>query len=126
MTYVRLVLAAGLLMLCIVGIKPADAADNSFKTVETASAEELTGAMSRRFVRGIANAAFGLGEFPKQIYEVSIEKGAVLGMTVGPIQGIGMTLLRTACGVAEVLTFFHPFPGFYDMYIEPEFVWQLK
>jgi hypothetical protein len=34
-----------------------------------------------------------------------------------------MTVVRTASGIGELLTFFVAYPGFYDAWIEPRFVW---
>jgi hypothetical protein len=35
-----------------------------------------------------------------------------------------MTLLRTVGGVAEFMTFFMSYPGFYDPYFDPAYVWK--
>jgi putative exosortase-associated protein (TIGR04073 family) len=86
--------------------------------------DEVVGAMSNKLVRGVANVATGWVELPKQIVVTFKEEGAVKGIFVGPLKGIGMTLVRTVSGVVEVATFIVPFPGCYDPYFDPEYVWQ--
>ncbi|WP_303721020.1 exosortase system-associated protein, TIGR04073 family [Malonomonas rubra] len=90
---------------------------------DTAPQEELDG-MSGKLVRGIANTATGWGELPKQIIITWKEDGAARGIFVGPLKGIGMTIVRTISGVAEIVTFYLPVPQEYKPYFEPEFVWQ--
>ena len=50
--------------------------------------------------------------------------GVAKGIFVGPLRGLGMTLVRTVSGAGETLTFMIPFPGFFDPYFEPAYVWQ--
>jgi hypothetical protein len=35
-----------------------------------------------------------------------------------------MMLVRTVAGAGELLTFFVAYPGFYDPYFDPGFVWE--
>jgi putative exosortase-associated protein (TIGR04073 family) len=99
-------------------------ANNSHRTVENASPQEIVDAMSNKAVRGVANTATGWLEFPKQIYLTFTEDGVAKGLFVGPLKGAGMTLIRTVTGAVEALTFFVAYPGFYDPYIDPAFAWQ--
>ena len=99
-------------------------ADNSYQTIEKASPQEIVDAMANKAVRGIANSTTGWLEFPKQIYLTYKEDGVAKGIFVGPLKGLGMTLVRTATGALEALTFFVAYPGFYDPYIDPSFAWQ--
>lgn len=92
--------------------------------LEDASPQEVVDGMANKLVRGVANVGTGWLEFPKQIYMTCKEEGALKGATVGPIKGIGMTLVRTISGAGEALTFFIAYPGFYDPYFDPEYVWQ--
>lgn len=94
------------------------------KTVDNSPPQEVVDGMSTKFVRGVANVATGWVEFPKQIAITFIDDGIAKGIFVGPLKGIGMTVVRTASGIGEMVTFFHPFPGFYDPYFEPEYVWE--
>ncbi|RNC70644.1 MAG: exosortase system-associated protein, TIGR04073 family [Desulfuromonadales bacterium] len=96
----------------------------SMHTVDKASAQEIVDGMATKLSRGIANTATGWGEFPKQIYVTWNEDGPTRGILIGPLKGIGMTIARTLSGVGEVATFFIAWPGFFDPYIDPPFVWQ--
>lgn len=80
--------------------------------------------MANKVVRGIANVATGWLELPKQIYLTVKEDGVAKGIFVGPLRGMGMTLVRTVSGAGETLTFMIPYPGFFDPYFEPAYVWQ--
>jgi len=123
MSRIRSLTAAGLLLAVCLCAQPSLGSDD-FKTVETSPPQEVVGGMSQKMVRGISNAALGWWELPKQINRTFHEDGVAMGLTVGPLKGIGMTLVRTVSGVSEILTFPSPYPGFYDPYFEPEFVWQ--
>lgn len=115
--------AAGLLLaVCLCA--EASHASGPFKTVESSAPQEVVGGMSLKMVRGVSNVTLGWWELPKQVYQTFREDGVGMGLSVGPLKGIGMTLVRTLSGVGEILTFPFPFPGFYDPYFEPEFVWQ--
>jgi len=123
MRQIRPLVAAGLLLAIGLWAQPSRASE-PFKTVENSTPQEVVGGMSHKMVRGVANVALGWWELPKQVYQTFREEGVALGLTVGPLKGVGMTLVRTLGGVGEVFTFPFPFPGFYDPYFEPEFAWQ--
>ena len=108
------------LLLC----RPVPVQATTSQLVEESSPQDITDAMANKAVRGMANIFTGWMELPKQIYQTYQEEGLGMSMTVGPIKGIGMTLVRTVAGVGETFTFFSPYPGFYDPYFEPEYVWQ--
>jgi putative exosortase-associated protein (TIGR04073 family) len=97
---------------------------DEFRSIEDSSAQEVVSGMGNKAARGITNAVTGWLEFPKQIYVTSKEDGAAKGIFIGPLKGIGMTVVRTLVGVGEIVTFFIPYPGFYDPFIEPAYVWQ--
>jgi len=97
---------------------------DDFKSVEGSSAQEVVGGMAGKAGRGVANLATGWLELPKQIYVTTAQDGAAKGILLGPLKGIGMTLVRTLAGVGELATFFVPYPGFYDPFIDPPYVWQ--
>lgn len=94
------------------------------KTVDNSPPQEIVAGMSNKFVRGVANVATGWVELPKQIVITFKEDGIAKGIFMGPLKGVGMTIVRTISGVGEIATFFHPFPGFYEPYFEPEYVWE--
>lgn len=108
-----------LALVCVGGQAQADS-----RAIETASPQEIVDGMANKLVRGVANIGTGWLEFPKQIYLTFREEGVAKGLTVGPIKGIGMTLVRTGAGVGETATFFMAYPGFYDPYFDPSYVWQ--
>ena len=80
--------------------------------------------MATKAARGVANITLGWLELPKQIYVTASEDGIAKGILIGPLKGVGMTLLRTASGAAELATFFVAYPGFYDPFFDPAYVWQ--
>ena len=125
MMRIRSLMAAGLLLVVSLCAQPSHGSDD-FKTVETSTPQEVVGGMSLKIVRGVSNITLGWWELPKQVYETFQGDGVAMGLSVGPLKGIGMTLVRTLSGVVEVFTFPFPFPGFYDPYFEPEFVWQME
>jgi len=96
----------------------------NYQAIENSSPQEVVGGMAGKAGRGLANIATGWLELPKQIYTTSKEDGTVKGIFLGPLKGLGMTLVRTVSGVGELATFFVAYPGFYDPYFEPDYVWQ--
>ena len=116
-----LMLFAGLL-LWVAAPVPAEAGD--YQSIDTASAQNIVDAMAAKGVRGAANLVTGWAEIPKQIYVTGEEGGWLRGAVVGPFKGIGMALVRTVSGAGELATFFIAYPGYYDPWIEPRFVWQ--
>jgi putative exosortase-associated protein (TIGR04073 family) len=94
------------------------------ETVDEASAQDVVEGMANKAVRGIANTTTGWMEFPKQIYQTYQEDGPAKGIFVGPLKGLGMTIARTVSGACELATFFVAYPGFFDPYLDPEYVWQ--
>ncbi len=80
--------------------------------------------MTNKLARGVANIATGWLELPKQIYLTSQEEGAASGAIFGTLRGIGMALVRTGSGIGEAATFMVPYPGFFDPYFEPDYVWK--
>lgn len=99
-------------------------AGGAYRTADDSSAQTVVSEMANKAVRGVANVTTGWLEIPKQISVSFCEDGPVQGVFVGPLKGIGMTVVRTVAGAGELVTFFLPFPGFYDPYFEPAFVWQ--
>jgi len=96
----------------------------SIRTIDDASPQEVVDGMANKLVRGVANVGTGWLEFPKQIVVTYREEGLAKGMTIGPIKGIGMTLVRTVSGAGEALTFFIAYPGFFEPFFDPAYVWQ--
>ncbi len=96
----------------------------STKAIEDASAQEVVSGMANKAARGITNTTTGWLEFPKQIYVTYQEDGWAQGVFVGPLKGLGMTIVRTVSGAVEFATFYVAYPGFFDPYFDPEYVWQ--
>ena len=97
---------------------------STYRSVDTSSPQEIVDGMAAKGVRGAANLLTGWMEIPKQIYVTGEESGWLRGAVIGPFKGIGMTVIRTVSGAGELLTFFVAYPGFYDPWFEPRFVWQ--
>lgn len=100
------------------------AAAAGYRSVETASPQETVDAIATKATRGVANVATGWLEFPKQIYVTFKEDGPAKGIFVGPLKGMGMAVIRTVVGALEIATFPVPYPGYYEPYFEPAYVWQ--
>lgn len=113
---------AVILMLFVVSAESGYA--NSYRTVDSSSAQDVVDAMAAKGVRGAANLLTGWVELPKQIYVTGQESDWLRGAVIGPFKGLGMTVVRTVSGAGELATFFLAYPGFYDSWIEPRFVWQ--
>ena len=96
---------------------------DDYRTVDEASAQEVVAGMSTKASRGLINVATGWLELPRQIHATYKEHGAVQGCLVGPFKGLGMMVVRTFSGALEFTTFYLAFPGFYDPYLEPRYVW---
>ncbi len=83
-------------------------------------AQSYQNIMGEKFVSGIANAATGVIELPKNIVLTSQEKGIHYGVTVGLISGVAHTIGRTVVGVMDVVTFMIP-TG--PSSVQPQYVW---
>ena len=99
-------------------------AGDAYKTIESAAPQEIVDGMAAKGVRGAANMVTGWLEIPKQIYVTGKETTWLRGAVIGPFKGIGMTFVRTLAGVGELATFFVAYPGFYEPWFEPSYVWQ--
>lgn len=80
--------------------------------------------MTRKLGRGVGNILTGWIELPKNVYDTSVESNVLAGLTLGLVKGVGMTVMRTAVGAYETLTFPFPLPEDYKPIVEPEFVIQ--
>ncbi len=93
-------------------------------SIDDSSAQEVVDGMANKFARGVANTATGWLELPKQVYVTWQEDGPAKGVLIGPLKGVGMTIVRTLAGVGEAATFFVAWPGFFDPYVDPPYVWE--
>jgi putative exosortase-associated protein (TIGR04073 family) len=123
MVWIRLM--SMLLIVCLIALRPwGNASADEYQTLEDSSPQEVVDGMANKAGRGIVNMTTGWMEFPKQIYTTSQEEGVARGVLIGPLKGLGMTLVRTMTGVGELATFFLAYPGFYESSFEPDYVWQ--
>ena len=79
---------------------------------------------TRKLGRGISNLLFGIAELPTTIAKVNTDEGNSAAAGYGVVRGVGRTVLRTASGVFEILTF--PFPvvrGSYYPVLEMDTHW---
>ena len=90
-----------------------------------AAAMDQTANPVRKLSRGLANAFAGVLEIPLTVSATSQKEGPVAAMTWGALVGFGAAVMRTAIGVAEVLTFPIPLPNVgYGPLLRPEFLLQ--
>ncbi len=95
---------------------PSNAADKSPAQVDYATG------VGQKLGRGLGNVALGWLEIPKGIEDVGDEKNFIAGITLGPLQGLGKALVRTAAGVYETVTFPIPAPANFKPLVKPDFV----
>lgn len=88
-------------------------------TAPAAIADDYGSQVSNKFVVGLANAATGWMELPKNIVNTTQQQNIGLGLTVGVLKGVAHTVGRTVVGVFDLATFFIPS----STYIDPSFVW---
>lgn len=69
--------------------------------------------------QGLANAATGVVELPKNIINISHEQNIFVGMSWGLLRGVMQTVSRTTVGAAELIT--APIPT--SDFITPAYVW---
>ena len=88
-----------------------------------AFAEQETGALVvTKLFRGIANAATGWMEIPKQMSLTWQAQGPGVGLSWGFIKGIGWAIARSVGGAYEIVTFPFPIPEEYKPIMQPEYV----
>ncbi|HEY6838006.1 MAG TPA: exosortase system-associated protein, TIGR04073 family, partial [Geobacteraceae bacterium] len=75
-------------------VLPAAGRAEDYRTTETSSPQEVVDGMATKAMRGVSNIALGWLEFPKQVYLTFKEDGIAKGFFVGPLKGVGMTLVR--------------------------------
>ena len=78
--------------------------------------------MGEKFVRGLANAATGWIEIPKQIWQENTASGPAKGWTWGFVKGIGYAVARSVVGGYEIVTFPIPVPENFRPIMQPEYV----
>ncbi len=102
------------------GIALAVAAAAVFAFGSPAMAGDYANDSGAKFTRGLANAATGWGEIPKNIALESAESNALVGITYGTVKGAFQTVGRTVVGALELGTFFIPS----DEVVQSTYVWE--
>ena len=77
----------------------------------------------RKAGRGLAAMTTPFLEIPGNIKVTTEREGAPAGWTEGFAKGLGMTLIRPAIGVYELVTAPIPAPPNYEPILEPEYPW---
>ncbi len=77
------------------------------------------GTSSQKLVTGVANAATGFMELPKNIILTTQQDSIAHGLTFGLASGVMHTIGRTVIGVFDVATFWIPTPPS----VQPAYVW---
>lgn len=82
-------------------------------------------AASTKLWRGIVNTATGWGEIFRQPIVCTMDDGLV-GIPVGLVNGVFMTVVRTGAGIIDIATFPMPLDEElgYDSLLNPDYVWQ--
>jgi putative exosortase-associated protein (TIGR04073 family) len=73
--------------------------------------------------RGLAAMTTAFLEIPGNIKVTTEREGAPAGWTEGFAKGLGMTLIRPAIGVYELVTAPIPAPPNFEPILEPEYPW---
>ena len=89
---------------------------------EEPTPETITGKMAMKLHRGVTNIAFSWVEIPKQSI-LSVRDQGAMGLIVGPVKGVGMTVYRVLVGIFETTFCMVPQPGYYDPMTDPDYVW---
>jgi len=76
--------------------------------------------------RGVVNTATGWLEIPQKIYATSRDKNVLVGITVGTAKGVGWSIMRTAAGIYDIVTFPFPIPKSYESVIDPAYVFSCE
>lgn len=87
---------------------------------QAVASDSYFGNSAEKFVSGVANAATGWLELPKNIILTGQKEGPVYGATIGVAMGIMHTIGRSLVGVLDAATFFIPTKPS----VNPPFIWQ--
>lgn len=87
---------------------------------QAAASDSYFNNSSERFVSGVANAATGWLELPKNIALTGQKDGPVYGGTVGLAMGIMHTVGRSIVGALDAATFWVPLKPS----VNPPYIWE--
>lgn len=91
---------------------------------ELSHAEGLVQEMTGKLNRGVVNVLTGWGEIPRQMRRSAHERGWWASVPFGIPSGLLMTVVRTATGAFELVTFPIPVDDSYGPILHPAYVWQ--
>jgi putative exosortase-associated protein (TIGR04073 family) len=115
-----------LLLLLTAAVVPALAASPAEKDYidDVLEPETYLEESSFKLIRGLTNIVTSPGEIPKQMVLTIRDRGA-LGVPLGFLKGIGMTVMRAGIGAWETVSFPAPnsMEGDFTPILKPEFVW---
>lgn len=87
---------------------------------QAVAAENYLASSGQKFITGVANAATGFAELPKNIILFSQKEGPFYGITIGTAQGLLHTVGRSLIGILDAATFIIPNKS----PLNPPFIWQ--
>ncbi len=123
----RLLLFMSLLLLLVTAAAaPALAAEHTEKNYidDVLEPETYLEESSFKLIRGLTNIVTCPGEIPKQMVLTTRDRGGI-GVPLGFLKGIGMTVMRAGIGAWETVSFPAPnsMEGDFAPIMKPEFVW---
>lgn len=121
-----LIFMSMLLLLLTAAVAPALAVSHAEKDYidDVLEPETYMEKSSFKLLRGLTNMVTSPGEIPKQMVLTIRDRGA-LGVPLGFLKGIGMTVMRVGIGAWETVSFPAPnsMEGDFAPIMNPEFVW---
>lgn len=87
---------------------------------QSAASDSYFNNSGERFVSGVANAATGWVELPKNIIRTGQKDGPVYGVTVGLAMGVMHTVGRSIVGALDAATFWLPLKPS----VNPPYIWE--
>lgn len=84
--------------------------------------DDFKGDCLQKLGRGFSNCLTFVMEIPNQISNVNKANGPLVGFTWGLLKGVGMSGVRAAVGIYEIVTFPLPCPaGYAPILTDPEY-----
>lgn len=87
---------------------------------ERGTTQSYPAAAGEKLANGVANAATGFVELPKNVILTSQQDGVAYGLTVGFLTGILHAVGRTVIGALDAVTFLIPT----QPAVNPHYIWQ--
>jgi putative exosortase-associated protein (TIGR04073 family) len=106
-----MITVAGLAAVCVLGMS------------STVQAAEEPDNHINKLIRGWTNVATFWLEIPKQMYVVSQQRDAAVGLLFGPFKGLGFGIARLGAGLYEGILFWLPK---FESIVDPPIVWPFE